>query len=50
MKVDLLLALFFLLLLEMLIRVDKRVGFWYATDDEQYAFCYSSLKVKHRTP
>ena len=50
MTVDLLLALFFLLLLEMLIRVDKRVGFRHATDDEQYAFSYSSLKVKHRTP
>ena len=35
-KVDLLLALFFPLLHGMLIRVDKRVGFRHAIDDEQY--------------
>ena len=49
-KVDLLLALFFPLLHGMLIRVDKRVGFRHAIDDEQYAFSYSESRVKHRTP
>ena len=36
MKVDLLLAIFFALLLGMLIGVDKRAGFWHAIDDEEY--------------
>ena len=36
MKVDLFLALFFPLLLGMLIWVDKRVGFRHAIDDEEY--------------
>ena len=48
MKVDLLLVLFFPLFLKMLISVDKR-GFQHAIDDEQYAFSYSELRVKHRT-
>ena len=50
MKVDLVLALFFFLLLEMLIGVDKRLGFRHAIDDEQYAFSYTGLRVKNRTP
>ena len=50
MNVDLFLALFFPLLLRMLIGVDKRVGFWYARDDEEYAFSYSQSRVKHRIP
>ena len=41
MKVDLFLAIFFPLLLGMLNGVDKRVGFWHAIDDEEYAFSYS---------
>ena len=49
-KVDLFLALFFLFLFGILIGVDKRVGFRHAIDDEEYAFCYSGSKVKHRTP
>ena len=48
MKVDLFLVLFFPLFLKMLISVDKR-GFQHAIDDEQYAFSYSELRVKHRT-
>ena len=49
-KVDLFLALFFHLLLGMLIGVDKIVGFWQSIDDEEYAFSYSKSRVKHRTP
>ena len=49
-KVDLFLALFFPLLLGMLIRVNERVGFRHALDDEQYAFSYSGSRVKQRTP
>ena len=47
---DLFLALFFPLLLEMLIRVDNRVGFPHAIDDERYAFSYSGSRAKHHTP
>ena len=36
MKVDLFLALFFALLLGMLIGVDKRADFWHAVNDEEY--------------
>ena len=43
------LALFFPLLLEMLIVVDKTVGFRHGVDDKEYAFSYSVLRVKHRT-
>ena len=49
-KVDLFVALCFLLLLGMLIGVDKRVGFRHAIEDEEYAFSYSKSRVKHRTP
>ena len=31
------------------IRIDKTVGFRHAIDDEEYAFSYSGLMVKHRT-
>ena len=48
MKVDLFLALFFPLLLGMIIRKDKRVGFRYAIDDEEYAVSYSGSRIKHR--
>ena len=48
MKVILFLALFFPLLLEMLIKVGKRAGFWDAIEDEEYAFSYSGLRIKHR--
>ena len=50
MKVDLFLALFFPLLLGMLIVLDKRFGFRYAIDDQEYAFSYSGLRIKHHTP
>ena len=36
MNVDLFLALFFTLLLGILIGVDKRAGFWHAIDDKEY--------------
>ena len=49
MKVNLFLTLFFLSLLGMLIGVDKGAGFWDAIDDEEYAFSYSGLRLKHRT-
>ena len=42
--------LFFPLLLGMFIEVDKTVGLRHAIDDEEYAFSYSGLGVKHRTP
>ena len=45
MKVDLFLAIFFPLLLRMLNRVDKGVGFRHAVDDEEYG----KARVKHRT-
>ena len=48
MKVDLFLAIFSPLLLRMLNKVDKGVGFRHAVDDE-YAFSYSGARVKHRT-
>ena len=40
---------FFPLLLEMLIGVDKKVGFRHGIDDKEYAFSYSVLRVKHHT-
>ena len=49
-KVDLFLALFFSLLLRMLIGVDKRAGFRYVIDDEEYTSSYSGWRVKHHTP
>ena len=49
MKVEFPLALFFPLLLEMLIGVHKRVVFRHDIDDKEYAFSYSVLRVKHRT-
>ena len=50
MKVNLFLAFFFPLLLEMLVGVNERVGFRQATDDKEYIFSYSWLRVKYRTP
>ena len=50
MKMDLFLALFFPLLLVMLIRVDKRVGFRHAIGDEEYVFSYCGSRVKHCAP
>ena len=41
---------FFPFVVGMLVRVDKRVGFRHAIDDEQYTFSYSRSSVKHRTP
>ena len=46
---NLLLTLFFPLLLGMLVGVDKGAGFWDAIDDEEYAFSYSRSRLKHRT-
>ena len=50
MKVNLFLALFFPLLLGMVMGVDKRVTFRHAIDDEEYTFSYSEPRVKHCTP
>ena len=47
-KVDLSLALFFPLLLGLLIRVDKRVGFRHTIDDEKYAFSYFGSRSKSK--
>ena len=49
MKVDFFLALFFSLLLGMLIGADKKVGFWQAIDDEEYAFPYFRSGIKYCT-
>ena len=46
MRVDLILALFFPLLLGMFIGVDKRVGFRYAIGDDGYTFSYSGSRGK----
>ena len=46
MRVDLILALFFPLLLGMFIGVDKRVGFRCAIGDDGYTFSYSGSRGK----
>ena len=49
MKVDLFIALFFPLLLGILIRADKIV-FTYVVDDEEYTFPHCRSRVKQLTP